>query len=40
MAENVQKYVKENPFGQRAVTESNLSWGFYRKVIEMNAHIK
>ncbi|KAG6687099.1 hypothetical protein I3842_11G053500 [Carya illinoinensis] len=39
MAKNVQKYVQENPFGQRAITESNLSWGFYRKVIEIvNAH--
>lgn len=39
MAKNVQKYVEENPFGQRAITESNLSWGFYRKVIEItNAH--
>lgn len=34
MAENVQEYVKQNPFGQRAITEKNLSWGFYCKVIE------
>ncbi|KAL8478699.1 hypothetical protein ACS0TY_030542 [Phlomoides rotata] len=33
-AENVQEYVKQNPFGQRAITEKNLSWGYYRKVIE------
>ncbi|KAK9996265.1 hypothetical protein SO802_020951 [Lithocarpus litseifolius] len=34
MAENVQKYVEQNPFGQRAITKSNPSWGFYRKVID------
>ncbi|GFQ07733.1 hypothetical protein PHJA_002917300 [Phtheirospermum japonicum] len=34
MAENVQEYVKQNPFGQRPITEKNLSWGFYLKVIE------
>ncbi|XP_027126836.2 uncharacterized protein [Coffea arabica] len=33
-AENVQKYVEENPFGQRPITEKNLSWRFYLKVIE------
>ena len=34
MAENVQKYVEKNPFGQRAITKWNPSWGFYRKVID------
>ncbi|EPS62427.1 hypothetical protein M569_12362 [Genlisea aurea] len=34
VAGNVQEYVKEHPFGQRPITENNLSWGFYRKVIE------
>lgn len=33
-AENVQEYVKQNPFGQRFINEKNLSWGYYRKVIE------
>ncbi|GAV88950.1 NIF domain-containing protein [Cephalotus follicularis] len=33
LADNVQKYVEQNPFGQRAITESNPSWGFYSKVI-------
>ncbi|KAK4402216.1 hypothetical protein Sango_0962300 [Sesamum angolense] len=31
MAENVQEYVKQNPFGQRPITEKNLSWGYYLK---------
>ncbi|KAF7116616.1 hypothetical protein RHSIM_RhsimUnG0020400 [Rhododendron simsii] len=34
-ANNVQKYVEMNPFGQRPITETNLSWKFYLKV--MNA---
>lgn len=34
MAENVQEYVKSNPFGQRPIRETNPSWGYYRKVIE------
>ncbi|XP_057952166.1 uncharacterized protein LOC131146539 [Malania oleifera] len=33
MAENVQKYVEQNPFGQRAITEANSSWAFYRRVL-------
>ncbi|CAL5374478.1 unnamed protein product [Camellia sinensis] len=32
-ADNVQKYVQQNPFGQRPITEKNLSWAFYLKVI-------
>ncbi|XP_004299292.1 PREDICTED: uncharacterized protein LOC101310125 [Fragaria vesca subsp. vesca] len=34
MAENVQKYVEQNPYGQQPITESNPSWNFYRRVIE------
>lgn len=34
MVENVQKYVEQNPFGQRPITKSNPSWNFYRRVIE------
>ncbi|KAI9174547.1 hypothetical protein LWI28_018993 [Acer negundo] len=34
-AENVQEYVQQNPFGQRAITESNPSWGFYSKIIDI-----
>lgn len=36
-ADNVQEYVNQNPFGQRPITEKNLSWGYYRKVIEANS---
>ncbi|XP_075490641.1 uncharacterized protein LOC142529126 isoform X2 [Primulina tabacum] len=36
-AENVQEYVRQNPFGQRAITEKNLSWGYYLKVIEASS---
>lgn len=31
-AENVQEYVRQNPFGQEAITERNPSWGFYSKI--------
>ncbi|KAF2312870.1 hypothetical protein GH714_040927 [Hevea brasiliensis] len=33
VAQNVQEYVAQNPFGQRAITESNPSWGFYRRIL-------
>ncbi|KAJ4957074.1 hypothetical protein NE237_013857 [Protea cynaroides] len=33
MAEDVQKYVKEHPFGQCAITSKNPSWSFYSKVL-------
>lgn len=33
MAENVQKYVENNPYGQRPITDKNASWRYYRKVI-------
>ncbi|KAG7541424.1 HAD-like superfamily [Arabidopsis thaliana x Arabidopsis arenosa] len=33
-AENVQKFVAENPFGQTAITEIHESWEFYSKVVE------
>ncbi|KAJ8553728.1 hypothetical protein K7X08_024406 [Anisodus acutangulus] len=39
MAENVQKYVESNPFGQRPITEKNVSWRYYCKVIEAATHI-
>ncbi|KAL5739234.1 hypothetical protein ACOSQ2_028414 [Xanthoceras sorbifolium] len=32
-AENVQKFVEQNPFGQRAITEESASWDFYMQVI-------
>ncbi|KAA8542558.1 hypothetical protein F0562_023710 [Nyssa sinensis] len=34
LAENVQKFVEQNPFGQRPITERNPSWAFYVKVID------
>ncbi|XP_022885368.1 uncharacterized protein LOC111401730 isoform X1 [Olea europaea var. sylvestris] len=37
LAENVQEYVKQNPFGQRPITDRNLSWRFYLRVIEANS---
>lgn len=33
LADNVQKYVEQNPFGQRPITNMNLSWSFYLKII-------
>ncbi|CAL5362396.1 unnamed protein product [Camellia sinensis] len=33
MADNVRKYVELNPFGQRPITKTNLSWEYYLKVI-------
>ena len=33
-AENVQKYVEQNPFGQPAITETNPHWDFYRQIID------
>ncbi|KAM7471230.1 hypothetical protein LguiA_009413 [Lonicera macranthoides] len=37
-AENVQKYVEQNPFGQRPITHKNLSWRYYLKVIGINPY--
>lgn len=33
-AENVQKFVEENPIGQSAITETHESWSFYSRVIK------
>ncbi|KAG8384603.1 hypothetical protein BUALT_Bualt04G0135000 [Buddleja alternifolia] len=33
-SENVQKYVEQHPFGQSAINETNLSWGFYSGVLQ------
>jgi hypothetical protein len=33
LSENVQKYVEQNPYGQRSINKSNISWPFYLKVI-------
>ncbi|KAK6913357.1 hypothetical protein RJ641_022958 [Dillenia turbinata] len=33
VAENVQKYVQERPFGQQAINETSSSWPFYKDVL-------
>ena len=33
MADNVQEYVKQNPFDQRAITKSNATWTYYSRVV-------
>lgn len=33
-AEHVQYYVKDNPFGQPAITDSHPYWKFYLRIIE------
>ncbi|XP_057517336.1 uncharacterized protein LOC130798397 [Amaranthus tricolor] len=32
-AEDVQKFIQENPFGQKPITEENPSWTFYAKIV-------
>ncbi|KDP27261.1 hypothetical protein JCGZ_19960 [Jatropha curcas] len=32
-ADNVQKFVEQNPFGQKPITERSPTWGFYLKVM-------
>ncbi|KAL2920864.1 hypothetical protein RDABS01_012355 [Bienertia sinuspersici] len=34
MADDVQEYIQQHPFGQNAITERSLSWQFYDKVIK------
>ncbi|XP_024014351.1 uncharacterized protein LOC18022906 [Eutrema salsugineum] len=36
-AEDVQDFIKENPFGQEAITEASESWEFYSKAIRKHA---
>ncbi|KAI3762694.1 hypothetical protein L1987_53135 [Smallanthus sonchifolius] len=33
-SDNVQKFVSDNPFGLRPITEKNLSWRYYKRVID------
>lgn len=33
-AENAQEYIRSHPFGQEAITEQNLYWPFYQKVLK------
>ncbi|CAH2036967.1 unnamed protein product [Thlaspi arvense] len=39
-AENVQKFVEENPIGQTAITETHQSWDFYSKVVKAHKSIQ
>lgn len=32
-ADNVQKFIQENPFGQRPITAASPSWQFYAKIV-------
>lgn len=34
MAENLQEYVKNHPFGQTPISDENPSWNYYARVIE------
>lgn len=34
MADNVQMYIQDHPFGQSAITESDPSWNFYLRIIK------
>ncbi|KAK7374630.1 hypothetical protein VNO80_08067 [Phaseolus coccineus] len=33
-AENMQKYVEQHPFGQKAINEKSQFWNFYRRVLD------
>ena len=33
LADDVRKYVEQNPFGQRAITKSNPDWNYYKRVL-------
>ncbi|RZC59999.1 hypothetical protein C5167_021755 [Papaver somniferum] len=39
-AEDVQNYVEQHRFGQRAITDKNPSWGFYLRVIGKNVQTR
>ncbi|KAH6829700.1 Haloacid dehalogenase-like hydrolase superfamily protein [Perilla frutescens var. hirtella] len=39
-SENVQKYVERHPFGQRPISEQNLSWEFYNQVINQMSNVE
>ena len=39
-AENVQDFIKKNPFGQEANTEASETWEFYREATRMHTHIR
>ncbi|VVB01289.1 unnamed protein product [Arabis nemorensis] len=37
-AENVQEFIKKNPFGQEAITEASESWEFYREAMRTHKY--
>ncbi|KAI3929865.1 hypothetical protein MKW98_004019 [Papaver atlanticum] len=39
-AEDVQNYVEQHRFGQRAITDKNPSWGFYLRIIGNNVQTR
>ncbi|KAF8107304.1 hypothetical protein N665_0124s0095 [Sinapis alba] len=39
-AENVQDFIKKNPFGQEAITEASETWEFYREATRMHSHTR
>ncbi|KAJ6293929.1 hypothetical protein OIU76_022075 [Salix suchowensis] len=34
-AQNVQQYISQHPFGQRTITESDSSWRFYSRILQV-----
>lgn len=41
VAENVQKFVEQNPFGQQAITKADPNWAFYSQVIkDLRSHAR
>lgn len=36
-AEDAQKYVEEHPFGQRAIDETSIYWGYYHRVVSSHS---
>jgi hypothetical protein len=33
-ADDVQIFVRDNPFGQPSITESDPNWNFYKKIVD------
>lgn len=39
LADNVQEYVRNNPFGQSPITQSHPSWDFYKVIIDLYGRV-
>ncbi|KAJ6760486.1 HALOACID DEHALOGENASE-LIKE HYDROLASE (HAD) SUPERFAMILY PROTEIN [Salix purpurea] len=37
-AQNVREYISQHPFGQRTITKSDPSWGFYSRILQVLTH--